>query len=92
LATSAWPAFPWFILWFPVASGIRTAGLVPLAIQPAIHRLAEFLIIVALTAIGLSANLRKMACTGVRPILQGLGVWIAVALSSLLVQYVIGQL
>ena len=46
----------------------------------------------ALTAIGLSANLRRMASTGVRPILLGLGVWVAVAVSSLAVQWVIGQL
>jgi uncharacterized integral membrane protein (TIGR00698 family) len=84
--------FPWFILWFLVASAIRTAGLIPLAVQPSIHMLAEFLIIVALTAIGLSANLRKMAASGARPILLGLGVWVAVAVSSLLVQLVIGQL
>jgi uncharacterized integral membrane protein (TIGR00698 family) len=84
--------FPWFILWFLVASAVRTAGLIPIAIQPSIHMLAEFLIIVALTAIGLSANLRKMAASGARPILLGLGVWIAVAVSSLLVQWVIGQL
>ena len=84
--------FPWFILWFLVASAVRTAGLIPVAIQPSIHLLAEFLIIVALTAIGLSANLRKMAASGARPILLGLGVWVAVAVSSLLVQWVIGQL
>jgi uncharacterized integral membrane protein (TIGR00698 family) len=84
--------FPWFILWFLVASAVRTFGLVPTVIQPAIHELAEFLIIVALTAIGLSANLRRMASTGIRPILLGMGVWIAVAVSSLLVQLVIGQL
>jgi uncharacterized integral membrane protein (TIGR00698 family) len=84
--------FPWFILWFLVASAIRTAGYVPVAIQPAIHLAAEFMIIVALTAIGLSANLRKMAATGARPILLGLGVWAAVSISSLLVQLVIGQL
>ncbi len=84
--------FPWFILWFLVASGVRTAGLVPVAIQPTLHMLAEFLIIVALTAIGLSANLRKMISSGARPILLGLGVWVAVSVSSLLVQLVIGQL
>ncbi|ULU27170.1 YeiH family protein [Dyella terrae] len=84
--------FPWFILWFLVASGVRTAGLIPVAIQPMLHMAAEFLIIVALTAIGLSANLRKMASTGARPILLGLGVWAAVSVSSLLVQLVIGQL
>ena len=84
--------FPWFILWFLVASAVRTMGLVPVAIQPTLHMAAEFLIIVALTAIGLSANLRRMASTGARPILLGLGVWAAVSLSSLLVQLVIGQL
>lgn len=84
--------FPWFILWFLVASAVRTAGLVPLSVQPLLHGLAEFLIIIALTAIGLSANLRRMAASGPRPILLGLGVWIAVAVSSLLVQRVIGQL
>ncbi|MEP6898618.1 MAG: YeiH family protein [Rhodanobacter sp.] len=84
--------FPWFILWFLVASAIRTFDLVPPSIQPAIHALAEFLIIVALTAIGLSADLRKMAASGVRPILLGLGVWIAVSVSSLLVQLAIGQI
>ncbi|MFC4525469.1 putative sulfate exporter family transporter [Dyella halodurans] len=84
--------FPWFILWFLVASAVRTAGLIPTAIQPVLHMAAEFLIIVALTAIGLSANLRRMASTGARPILLGLGVWAAVSVSSLLVQLVIGQL
>jgi uncharacterized integral membrane protein (TIGR00698 family) len=84
--------FPWFILWFLVASAARTAGLVPASVQPAIHFAAEFMIIVALTAIGLSANLRRMAATGVRPILLGLGVWAAVSVSSLAVQLVIGRL
>lgn len=84
--------FPWFILWFLVASAIRTMGVIPAAIQPVIHFAAEFLIIVALTAIGLSANLRRMASTGARPILLGLGVWVAVSVSSLLVQLAIGQM
>jgi uncharacterized integral membrane protein (TIGR00698 family) len=83
--------FPWFILWFLVASGIRTAGLVPEALLPVIHLVAECLIVVALTAIGLSADLRRMAATGPRPILLGLGVWAAVAISSLLVQHLIGR-
>ncbi|MBD8878983.1 putative sulfate exporter family transporter [Rhodanobacter sp. 7MK24] len=84
--------FPWFILWFLVASALRTAGLIPVVIQPALHAAAEFLIIVALTAIGLSANLRKMIASGPRPILLGLGVWAAVSVSSLAVQLLIGQL
>ncbi|MEO7073659.1 MAG: YeiH family protein [Rhodanobacter sp.] len=83
--------FPWFILWFLVASAIRTTGLIPAALLPALHALAEFLIVVALTAIGLSSNIRKMISSGARPILLGLGVWVAVAVSSLAVQQVLGQ-
>ncbi|MFT4065572.1 MAG: putative sulfate exporter family transporter [Paraburkholderia sp.] len=84
--------FPWFILWFLVASAIRTANLIPATWQPVIHDAAEFMIIVALTAIGLSSNLRRMAATGIRPVLLGLGVWVAVSVSSLAVQLVAGQL
>ncbi len=84
--------FPWFILWFLVASGLRTAGWVPSAALPVLQGLAEVLIVFALSAIGLSANLRRMAAAGIRPIALGLGVWVAVAASSLLVQYVSGQL
>ncbi|NII11512.1 YeiH family protein [Oleiagrimonas sp. C23AA] len=83
--------FPWFILWFLVASGLRTVGVIPAAWQGAIHAGAEFLIIVALTGVGLSSDLRRMASTGPRPILLGLGVWASVALSSLAVQYLIGH-
>jgi uncharacterized integral membrane protein (TIGR00698 family) len=84
--------FPWFILWFLVASMVRSAGLVPPALLPAIRMAAEFLIIVALTAIGLTADLKKMAAVGARPILLGLGVWAAVAVSSLVVQQMIGKM
>ncbi|MFC4200141.1 YeiH family protein [Candidimonas humi] len=82
--------FPWFILWFLVASGLRSAGLVPESWNGAIHFMAEFLIIVALTAIGLSSDLRRMARAGLRPVMLGFGVWMAVALSSLLVQHLMG--
>lgn len=83
--------FPWFILWFLVASGLRSAGLIPEALNASLHLLAQFLIVVALTAIGLSSDLRRMAVAGVRPILLGLGVWVAVAGSSLVVQRLMGS-
>ncbi|HSM99947.1 MAG TPA: putative sulfate exporter family transporter [Rudaea sp.] len=83
--------FPWFIVWFVAASAMCTAGWVPAAWQPAIHFTASFMIIVALSAIGLSADLRRMAATGHRPILLGLGVWVAVSVSSLLVQSLSGR-
>ncbi|MFZ0552792.1 MAG: putative sulfate exporter family transporter [Steroidobacteraceae bacterium] len=84
--------FPWFIVWFLVASAVRTAGLIPVAIQAVLHTSAQFMIILALAAIGLAANLRRMARTGLRPVVLGLGVWVVVAVSSLLVQLAMRQL
>ena len=83
---------PWFIMWFVVASAARTLGFIPEVAQPMINVAANFLIILALTAIGLSADLRRMAATGLKPIALGLGVWVAVAVSSLAVQFATGQL
>ncbi len=84
--------FPWFILGFLLASCARSFGLVPAVALPWLQLLAQFLIILALTAVGLGADLRQMLATGPRPILLGLGVWVAVALGSLAVQQVIGRL
>jgi uncharacterized integral membrane protein (TIGR00698 family) len=84
--------FPWFIAWFVVAAALDSAGLIPHAWAPYIHDAAQFMIIIALTAIGLSSDLRRMASTGAKPILLGLGVWAAVAFSSLGVQLLMGQL
>ncbi|WP_322994650.1 YeiH family protein [Castellaniella sp.] len=84
--------FPWFIFWFLVASGVRTLGLVPdVLIQP-LQVASQFLIIMALTAIGLSSDLRRMALAGWRPLLLGLGVWVAVAASSLAMQWLLDSL
>lgn len=84
--------FPWFILWFVIASAIRTAGWIPPDWHSGLHLVAELSIIVALTGIGLSANIRRMTSTGFRPIALGLGVWVTVAITSLAVQMGTGQL
>lgn len=83
--------FPWFILWFLVASALRTVGLVPAAWLPWLHVAAVAMMVLALAAIGLSADLRRMRAAGARPILLGLGVWAAVALGSLALQLAGGQ-
>lgn len=83
--------FPWFILGFLATSALRTAGLVPALLEAPLHLAATALMVLALAAIGLSADLRRMATTGPHPILLGLGVWIAVACGSLLLQFAGGQ-
>ena len=78
--------FPGFILWVVAASALRTAGLVPVALQGWLHAAGGLAMVLALAAIGLSADLRRMRATGPRPVLLGLGVWASVAIGSLVVQ------
>lgn len=77
---------PWFIVWFVVASAVRSSGVLPDEVLMVLQFLAKFLMVSALAAIGLSSNMRVMARTGWQPVALGLGVWIAVAVTSLAVQ------
>jgi len=83
--------FPWFILWFLVASFLHSIGVIPAGIEPLIGQAGKFMIVMALTAIGLNADLRSIARTGFKPILLGLLVWIVVSVVSLLVQFSTGS-
>jgi uncharacterized membrane protein YadS len=83
--------FPWFILWFLIASFLHTIGVIPEGVQPYIIHIGKFMIVMALTAIGLNADFRKMVKTGFKPILLGLIVWTVVAIVSLLVQFTTGN-
>jgi uncharacterized integral membrane protein (TIGR00698 family) len=84
--------FPWFILWFLVASLFNTLGLFGAEAVHYLGIIAKFMIVMALTGIGLSADFRKMLKTGIRPIILGLIVWLFVAVVSLLVQWMTGQI
>jgi uncharacterized integral membrane protein (TIGR00698 family) len=82
--------FPWFILWFIVASIINTTGALPLAFSHALGSLGKFSIIWAMSAIGLNTNLASLIKNGFKPILLGLVCWFAVAAVSLIIQHIIG--
>lgn len=84
--------FPWFILWFLVASILNTLGVFPKNSIPYIENTGKFMIVMALSAVGLSANFKDMLKSGLKPLLLGLIVWFNVAVSSLLVQHFMGQL
>lgn len=83
---------PWFILWFLAAALVGSAGFVPKGLGHAAGDAGKFLITVALTAVGLSANFRQMARTGLKPLLLGFLLWITVAASSLGIQALTGRL
>ena len=80
--------FPWFVLGFLAASIINTLGFVPLEVAQGLARTGKLVIIIALTAIGLKTNLRKMFSYGLRPIVLGFACSVSVALTSLGIQYV----
>lgn len=81
---------PWFIVWFVVASMVRSTGVLPMQVLHVLQVLAQFLMVLALAAIGLSSNMRLMARAGWRPVALGLGVWVAVSITSLVVQFYSG--
>lgn len=84
--------FPWFIIWFLVASLLNTIGLFSANSIHYINIIGKFMIVMALTAIGLNTDFKKMLKTGVKPILLGLMVWFIVAIVSIIVQYISGQI
>lgn len=83
---------PWFLVWFLAAAFLNSLGVVPDVAKPWLLTTGKFLIVVALTAVGLSADLRKVARSGLRPFILGAALWVLVAGSSLLLQRLTGQL
>lgn len=76
--------FPWFILWFLVASLISSTGILPPEAIAFAKSSARFMIAMALGAIGLTADLKKLLKTGFKPILLGMIAWAFVAAGSLI--------
>lgn len=76
---------PWFIGWFVLAALVNTLGIIPSPVHPVLTELALFLIVVALTAVGLSANRAAIRAAGVRPMLLGFLLWALIASSSLII-------
>lgn len=87
--------FPFFILFFLLASVITTVGSLygaPAAAFAPFKTLSKFLIVMAMAAIGLNTDLVKLVRTGGKPILMGLCCWIGIAGISLGMQHMLGLL
>jgi uncharacterized integral membrane protein (TIGR00698 family) len=83
--------FPWFILGFLLMSALNTSGVLDKTMIAVLKEAGKFLIIMALSAIALKTDLRKMLGTGLRPALLGFIVWMSVAFTSIAVQQLSGQ-
>ncbi len=84
--------FPWFIIFFLLATTVNTIFPIPDMISDGLVTAGKFMITMAMAAIGLNTDIKKMASNGMKPILLGLICWIAIATSSLLIQYLMGMM
>lgn len=85
--------FPFFILYFLLASVITTIAVslgVPASTFAPLKTLSKFLIVLAMTAIGLNTNIVKLIKTGGKPIIMGFVCWIGITGVSLLMQHILG--
>ena len=82
--------FPFFIIFFVLASVVTTVFALPAAVTAPIKKLSKFFIIMAMAAIGFNTNIVKLVRTGGKPILMGLACWVAIASVSLGMQHLLG--
>jgi uncharacterized integral membrane protein (TIGR00698 family) len=57
---------PWFIIGFLIVLAVRSVGLIPESVLPAITRIAAVLTTIAMAALGLGVDIRVVARSGVR--------------------------
>ena len=77
--------FPWFVIGFILTAIANTFWGVP-TISESLVTAGKFMIVMAMAAIGLNTNLKKLILNGFKPIFLGLCCWFAVANVSLLIQ------
>ena len=82
--------FPFFILFFVMASVITTVCSLPSSVTAPLKELSKFFIVMAMGAIGFNTNIAKLVRTGGKPIFMGLCCWIGIAVASLLMQKALG--
>ncbi len=76
-------AFPWFILGFLAAAGVRTALPQPVAAYDALRRAAVLALTLTLFLIGAGLTREALRRVGARPLVQGVLLWLVISLASL---------
>ncbi|NLV91701.1 MAG: putative sulfate exporter family transporter [Firmicutes bacterium] len=83
--------FPWFILLFLVSALLNTLGLIPTEIGGWLKQASKFMMAMALAAIGLKTDFARILNAGIQPMVLGFLVSLIVAVVSLSVQLLNGQ-
>jgi uncharacterized integral membrane protein (TIGR00698 family) len=88
--TRAAAPFPWFVIGFIAMIGFNSLDLLPAADHAMAAPVTTFLLSVALAAMGLETDIRKLKAEGLRPLLLGAGAWLFIGGVSLLLVKLIG--
>jgi len=80
---SAKVTIPWFILWFVVASVLRTYIAAPAEVWSTLTMLAKIGLTITLFLIGAGLSRKSIAAVGARPLILGVLLWIAISSVSL---------
>ena len=83
-------SFPFFLLFFVLASVVSTVFQLPAEVTAPLTELSKFLIVMAMAAIGLNTNIIKLVKTGGKPIFTGFCCWVGISLVSLGMQHILG--
>ena len=81
--------FPTFILFFLLASIVTTFLPLPDAFLSTMKFLSKFFIIMAMSAIGLNTDIKKLISQGGKAIIEGALCWIGIIFVSLLMQHLL---
>jgi uncharacterized integral membrane protein (TIGR00698 family) len=85
------PPIPWFALGFVAVIGFNSLDLLAAAAKADLVQLTTLLLSMALAAMGLETDMRKLKAEGWRPLLLGAGAWVFIAsFSLLLIKLIIG--
>ena len=85
--------FPFFIIYFVIASLITTVAIsqgLSQEIFAPVKELSKFFIVMAMAAIGFNSNVVSLAKSGGKPMAIGLCCWIGITAVSLLMQSILG--
>lgn len=82
--------FPFFILFFILASVITTLFNLPAAVTAPLKELSKFFIVMAMSAIGLNTNIVHLIKTGGKPIIMGFCCWVGISCVCLSMQFLLG--
>lgn len=84
--------FPFFILYFVLASVITTVS-ISIGISPSVFlplkKLSKFFIVMAMCAIGLNTNIIRLVKTGGKPLVMGFCCWVGITGMSILMQHIL---